>query len=48
MAMLFATTGQERELPHFEALLSAAGLRQTRVVALQHPYHLIEAQAALS
>jgi hypothetical protein len=46
MAMLFATTGQERELPRFGALLAAAGLRQTRVTALRPPYHLIEAEAA--
>jgi hypothetical protein len=45
LAMLFATTGQERELPQFEVLLSAAGLRRTRIVALQPPYYLIEAHA---
>jgi hypothetical protein len=45
MAMLFATTGQEREVSQFRALLTAAQLRQTRVADLQHPYHMIEATA---
>jgi hypothetical protein len=45
MAMLFATTGQERELSRFQALLTDAKLRPTRVVDLQPPYHLIEAEA---
>jgi hypothetical protein len=43
MAMLFATTGQERELAEFQTLLTAAGLRQSRVTDLRPPYHLIEA-----
>jgi hypothetical protein len=44
MAMLFATTGQERELAQFDALLTAAGLRRTRAVSLRSPYYLIEAE----
>ncbi|NBH12142.1 methyltransferase [Amycolatopsis sp. SID8362] len=44
MAMLFATTGQERDLSQFDALLAAAGLCRTRAVALRSPYCLIEAE----
>ncbi|WP_457147341.1 methyltransferase [Mycobacterium sp. URHB0021] len=43
IAMMFAFTGQERDERHFESLLSAAGLRTSRTVALHHPYRLIEA-----
>jgi hypothetical protein len=45
MAMPFATTGQEREVSQFRALLTAAQLRQTRVADLPQPYHLLEAVA---
>ncbi|MFE5502816.1 methyltransferase [Amycolatopsis japonica] len=45
MAMLFATTGQERELGQFDALFSAAGLRRTQAVPLRSSYFLIEAEA---
>ncbi|WP_329375642.1 methyltransferase [Streptomyces sp. NBC_01483] len=45
MAMLFATTGQERDLPQFDTLLTAAGLRRTQAVPLRSPYYLIEADA---
>jgi hypothetical protein len=46
MAMLFASTGSERDMAQYESLLTSAGLRQTAVHELRHPYRLIEAVAA--
>ncbi|MFI7121998.1 methyltransferase [Amycolatopsis sp. NPDC049868] len=46
MAMLFATTGQERDLTQFDTLLTAAGLRRTQATPLLSPYVLLEAEAA--
>ncbi|WP_189082521.1 methyltransferase [Mangrovihabitans endophyticus] len=43
MAMLFATTGRERELPEYAGLLAAAGLRVSRVTPIHRPYAVIEA-----
>lgn len=45
LAMLQSTTGQERELGEFEALLGAADLQVRRVVPVSTPYHVIEAVA---
>jgi hypothetical protein len=45
MAMLFATTGQERELAEIEGLLGAARLRRTRAFPVRPPYYVIEAEA---
>jgi O-methyltransferase/methyltransferase family protein len=45
MAMLFAFTGQERDIPQFESLLAGAGLRAVSVKALRGSYRLIEAVA---
>jgi hypothetical protein len=45
VAMLFAFTGQERELAEFEKLLGAADLAIAHTSTLHHPYHLIEARA---
>jgi hypothetical protein len=46
VAMMFAFTGQERDEPHFESLLTAAGLAISRTQRLHQPYVLIEAQPA--
>jgi len=47
MAMLFATTGQERDLSQFDTLLTAAGLQRTQTVPIRPPYAVIEAQALI-
>ncbi|MER7694638.1 methyltransferase [Streptomyces sp. NPDC097610] len=45
MAMLFATTGQERDLAQFDALLTAAGLRRTQTISIRSSYSVIGAEA---
>ena len=45
VGMLFAFSGQERELAEFEKLLRAADMAIARTLTLHEPYHLIEAQA---
>lgn len=47
MVMLFALSGQERDMSQFEALLSQAGMRAVSVKNLRGDYHLIEAVAEL-
>jgi predicted O-methyltransferase YrrM len=44
--MLAVANGRERSLEEFDALLSAAGLRRTSVLATNSPHCLIEAVAA--
>jgi hypothetical protein len=46
MTMMYSTTGRERELPEYEALLEAAQLRTLRTVPIHPPYRVIEAEAA--
>ena len=46
MNMLGAVPGQERSLPEYEALLSAAGLRRTAVLLTSSAQSVIEAVAA--
>ncbi|MEV0066224.1 methyltransferase [Amycolatopsis sp. NPDC050768] len=43
--MLTMLPGRERSLAEFDALLSEAGLRRTKLTHLQAPYAVIEAQA---
>ncbi|MFH8470868.1 methyltransferase [Streptomyces sp. NPDC017991] len=45
MAMLFATTGQERDISQFNTLLTASGLRLTQSVPIRSPYYVMEAEA---
>jgi hypothetical protein len=45
LAMMNITTGRERELEEYRALLGAAGLTVARVVPVSEPYRLIEAVA---
>jgi hypothetical protein len=46
MVMLCSLTGQERDLPHFNSLITEAGLRTVDVRALRGSYRVIEAVAA--
>ncbi len=46
MVMLCSLTGQERDLPHFDALIAEAGLRTVDVTALRGSYRVIEAVPA--
>jgi hypothetical protein len=43
MNMLAATGGQERSLPHYDALLASAGFTRTAMHATQSPQSIIEA-----
>jgi O-methyltransferase domain/Dimerisation domain len=47
MNMLAATTGQERSLDEYDALLAAAGLRRIALHVTQSPQSVIEAAVAL-
>jgi hypothetical protein len=44
--MLVATSGRERSLDEYDALLTAAGLRRHRLIATGSPLSVIEAVAA--
>jgi hypothetical protein len=46
MNMLAVCPGQERSLDEYDALLAAAGLRRTAVLATSSPQSVIEAVAA--
>ena len=43
--MLVATSGRERSLDEYDALLTAAGLRRHRLIATDSPLSVIEAVA---
>jgi hypothetical protein len=45
MNMLVVTSGKERDLDQFDALLVAAGLRRMRTTSISSPYSVIEAVA---
>jgi hypothetical protein len=44
--MLVATSGRERSLDEYDALLTAAGLRRNRLIATDSPSRVIEAVTA--
>ena len=44
--MLVATSGRERSLDEYDALLTAAGLRRHRLIATDSPLSVIETVAA--
>ena len=44
--MLVATSGRERSLDEYDALLTAAGLRRHRLIATDSPLSVTEAVAA--
>lgn len=46
IAMLTMLTGRERNLPEFDRLFAAAGLRRIRATRVQEPFAVIEAVAA--
>jgi hypothetical protein len=46
MNMLAVSPGRERSLEEYDALLAAAGLRRTAVLATNSPQSVIEALAA--
>jgi hypothetical protein len=46
MVMLFATTGKERDLSEYEALLTGAGFRTVATAPIHRPYFVLEATPA--